>query len=268
MDGVQLGFTDHDSPIYFNGIQHKAEAGLTASVLSQSTGLAVDNSEALGALSDSAISEADIVAGRYDGAEIEAWLVCWSDPAQRELIFRGSIGEITRRDGAFSAELRGLSEQLNIETGRVYHHNCPQILGDVKCGVDLSNPSYHAEVAVQTSAASRRFWLEGLGAYAEHWFEKGRLQGVTGAAKDLVGVIKSDAQEGNLRLIELWEPLPAEIVPGDVLRLDAGCDKRMATCRAKFNNLLNFRGFPDIPEDDWLTAIPARSWNLSGGSRR
>lgn len=69
-------------------------------------------------------------------------------------------------------------------------------------------------------------------------------------------------------MIELWHPIRAEIAPGDALRLVAGCDKRMATCREKFNNLISFQGFPDIPGDDWSLTDPAKSGDLSGGSRR
>lgn len=49
---------------------------------------------------------------------------------------------------------------------------------------------------------------------------------------------------------------------------DASCDKRWATCRAKFGNGANFRGFPDIPGDDFLTAIPVQGGRNDGGSRR
>ena len=43
---------------------------------------------------------------------------------------------------------------------------------------------------------------------------------------------------------------------GDRFRVVAGCDKRAETCRGKFGNFLNFRGFPHIPGDDWVTAYP------------
>ena len=48
-DGVVLGFTDHDRDLTFDGVTHRAGSGLTARALQQSTGLSVDNSEALGA---------------------------------------------------------------------------------------------------------------------------------------------------------------------------------------------------------------------------
>ncbi len=46
------------------------------------------------------------------------------------------------------------------------------------------------------------------------------------------------------------------------------CDKRWATCQAKFANAINFQGFPDVPGDDFLTAVPATGGGHDGGSRR
>jgi hypothetical protein len=46
------------------------------------------------------------------------------------------------------------------------------------------------------------------------------------------------------------------------------CDKRWETCVGTFDNGLNFRGFPDIPGDDFLTANPAIGGRHDGGSRR
>lgn len=68
--------------------------------------------------------------------------------------------------------------------------------------------------------------------------------------------------------MELWEPIRAPLAIGDGIRLYAGCDKRSETCRLKFNNLKNFRGFPDLPGDDWLMAVPKSSGANTGGSRR
>ena len=69
----------------------------------QKTGMAADNSEAVGLLSDPAIREDDIRAGLYDGAEVRSWLVNWTDTSARRLVFRGSLGEIERvgRGAAF-----------------------------------------------------------------------------------------------------------------------------------------------------------------------
>ena len=46
------------------------------------------------------------------------------------------------------------------------------------------------------------------------------------------------------------------------------CDKCWETCVGTFGNGANFRGFPDVPGDDFLTAWPAGSVRNDGGSRR
>jgi hypothetical protein len=47
-----------------------------------------------------------------------------------------------------------------------------------------------------------------------------------------------------------------------------GCDRRWGTCVGTFGNGANFRGFPDIPGDDFLTASPVEGGRNDGGSRR
>lgn len=267
-DGVSLGFTDHDRVLRFEGTEFRPESGLSAAALSQTTGLSVDNSEALGALSDAAITEADIAAGRYDGAQVEAWLVQWQAPENRVLQFRGMLGEVTRAGGGFSAELRGLSERMNVPTGRVYQRACSAVLGDGSCRFDLATPGYVTEAEIISVSGGRVFGLMLPEAFEPRWFERGRCEVLDGAAMGLVGAIKIDRPEGAGRRIELWDRLRAGIAVGDRLRLTAGCDKQFETCRLKFGNLLNFRGFPDLPGDDWLIAHPSRLSARDGGSRR
>lgn len=47
-DGETYGFTDHDRDLTFEGHVFKASSGLSAGALQQTTGLSVDNSEAVG----------------------------------------------------------------------------------------------------------------------------------------------------------------------------------------------------------------------------
>lgn len=267
-DGVVLGFTDHDGPLSFEGIDFSADSGLSAVALQQTTGLSVDNTEAMGALSSMAIREEDIEAGRFDGAEVRAWLVNWANVDERQMQFRGSIGELRRKDGSFEAELRGLTEALNTPTGKVYQAPCGAVLGDGGCRFDLSTPGYFELRVVEEVDDRKVFRFTTLAGIPDGWFKHGRMVMLDGAGQGLTGLIKRDAVEGAERVIELWQPIRADVAPGNQLRLEAGCDKRMQTCRTKFNNFLNFQGFPDIPGDDWTIATPRKTGNLSGGSRR
>ncbi len=267
-DGQVFGFTDHDLDLTFEDVVFKADTGLSASALEQSTGLSVDNTEAFGALSDIAISEIDIEAGRFDGAEVTAWLVNWADVSQRTKLFLGTIGEMRRVGGAFHAELRGLSEALQKPQGRVYQKPCTAVLGDRKCGFDLDADGYSAELDAEIIEQGRVFRWAKIQGFEEGWFARGHLRVLSGAAKGLDGVVKRDRFVDGTRVIELWEPIRLEIKTGDILRLDAGCDKRFETCRLKFANFLNFQGFPDIPGEDWLTAYPSDGGVFDGGSLR
>ena len=266
-DGRVFGFTDHDRTLFFEGIEFRADTGLTARALQQTTGLSVDNTEALGALSDASLTEEDILAGRYDNAEVRAWLVNWARVEERVLLFRGTVGEVTRAGGAFEAELRGLTEALNQPQGRVYLKQCSAILGDEACRFDLGTPGYATERAVETVEDRRIFRFASLPGFDDRWFERGRFRVLSGRAEGLVGVVKNDRADGVGRCIELWEAIPLPVAPGDLVRIEAGCDKRADTCRLKFQNFLNFRGFPDIPGEDWLMSYPVRSGANTGGSR-
>jgi len=266
-DGRVLGFTDHDRVLAFEGITFEPGSGMTAKALMQSTGLSVDNTESYGALSSAAITEADILAGRYDGAEVRVWLVNWADPSERVLTFRGRLGEVSRGAGGFTAELRGLTEALGLEQGRIYHPRCAAVLGDGKCRFDLTKDGYALEAALSGVEEAVLLRIgEGAG-FEDRWFEKGRLVVLGGAAVGLIGVVKNDRlQADGSRLIELWQRLGADPVAGDPVRIEPGCDKRVETCRFKFDNFLNFRGFPHIPGEDWLVSYPVQSGTNDGGS--
>ncbi|GFE49895.1 hypothetical protein So717_16480 [Roseobacter cerasinus] len=267
-DGVVLGFTDHDRELSFDGITFRADTGLSAVALSQSTGLSVDNTEALGALSDLSIREDEIEQGRFDEAAVEAWLVNWQNVDQRWLQFRGSIGELRRADGGFQAELRGLTELLNRPLGRVYQTPCTAVLGDSSCRFDMATPGFSIELPIEEVSQSRVFRWEDFGGFDAGWFTRGRMEILSGAAAGLWGMVKQDRFEGSQRVIELWEPVRSALTPGQTVRLIAGCDKRSETCRMKFSNLVNFQGFPDVPGEDWMIAVPKSTGANTGGSRR
>lgn len=255
-DGVVMGFTDHDRDLLVDGVSCRAATGMTARALQQTTGLSVDNSEAVGALSDAAITEADLLAGRFDRAEVRSYLVNWANPQDWVEQFRGSFGEITRAGGAFKAELRGLSEMLNQPQGYAFQPGCSAVLGDARCRFVTATPGYFVDCPVGSVAEGRVFDLSGLTLFEDRWFEHGRFEVLTGPAAGLIGMVKADRLIDGRRRVELWQSLMAEIAQGDVVRMLAGCNKTAATCRGKFANFLNFRGFPHIPGEDWLASCP------------
>jgi uncharacterized phage protein (TIGR02218 family) len=261
-DASVMGFTDHDEAVAFDGVNYEAASGFEATAIEGALGLGVPNQDAMGALSSAAISEADLAAGRYDNASVEIWRVNWADVSQRVLLSKGEIGAIARGPQTFTAELRGLAHKLNQPIGRAYQFMCDADLGDARCTIDLNAAAYTGAGAVVTAADRRRFAHSGLGAFASGWFAGGRILWTGGLNAGLAQIVK--AHDGNE--IALWEPMPFVIGPSDAFTVTAGCDKRFDTCKAKFNNRLNFRGFPHMPGNDWVTSYPRSGEGHNGGS--
>jgi len=265
-DGVVLGFTDHDKALLVDAVTCEAASGMDASALESSTGLSVDNAQAVGALSSVGITDLDVETGKFDGAEVWHWLVNWQDTSQKILQFRGSLGEIRRGAGAFEAELRGLSEVLNRPVGRSYLRQCDRVLGDGKCGFDINAVGFVVEAVVDVSSGRRVVELKDISGFAEEWFLGGAVTWLTGANAGAVGLVRVDETRGNVRVIELWQETHFAIENGDTLRVHAGCDKADSICRDKFSNFANFRGFPHMPGEDWSVSYPVSGGDLDGGS--
>jgi uncharacterized phage protein (TIGR02218 family) len=262
-DGARLGVTDHDRAIVFDGVTFTPEAALGAEEAERAAGLSVDSLAVGGALSAEAIAEADLRAGRYDGAEVTRWRIDWRDPVRRAVVFRGRLGEVVWRGGRFAAELIGAAAALNRPNGRAFLAACDARVGDARCGVDPARPTFSAEATV-VAVATGGVAVSGLGGFAAGWFSRGRLHWLTGAAAGLDATIATHARRaGRDELAFLGAP-DAPVAVGDRARVEAGCDGRFETCREKFANGPAFRGFPHMPGDGWLAAGATET---DGGSR-
>jgi uncharacterized phage protein (TIGR02218 family) len=265
-DGLRLGFTDHDRALVFDGVSHEPDSGFTAQAVEQATGLAVDTHSVEGALRSSAISDADLERGLYDGAEILFWLVDWSAPDNRLLQARGRIGEVRRGAHAFEAEIAGLAEAVNQPQGRRLARSCPRRLGDAGCGVDLSTPGFEGSGTVAALVSERVFETAGLTGFESRWFDRGALTWTSGANAGTTGHVKAHRRLGGTVTLSLWQAPGLAIAEGDAFTVTAGCDKSFGTCAAKFANGVNFGGFPHMPGEDWAAGYPNTGEGHDGGS--
>lgn len=197
-DGIALGFTEHDEDIACDGTIFSAATGFTASQIQSSLGLSVDNFTAAGALSSASISEADILAGRYDDATLELLWVNWSDPTQFVLIAKGNLGNIERRGLAFTAEFRSLAHRLNQRVGESFERSCSAQLGDARCGVDLGNIKFSAIAKALEHDGSCFVAATGVERFARGWFDGGvlRLSGRKDVLIGGTGLIVNNLQSG------------------------------------------------------------------------
>ena len=67
--------------------------------------------------------------------------------------------------------------------------------------------------------------------------------------------------------LAFWQQTPFVSGTGDTFTVTAGCDKRFETCRDRFANGANFRGFPHMPGTDRALSYAASDdGDLDGGS--
>ena len=254
-DGVRQGFTDHDRDLAFDGTSFEAAAGFEASEVRESLGLSVDNLEIEGALSSAHLAEEDLAAGVYDDAEVEIFRVNWADPDERILLRRGTLGEVKRAGQGFSAEVRGLSHYLQQPKGRVYQHMCDADVGDARCGIDLDLAAFKGSGTIASVISERRFTAGGLSGFAAGWFSRGLLRFTSGAAAGQAVEVRLHTVSAGVATLELWQGVRGPLAAGQTFTVTAGCDKHLRTCRVKFGNVVNFRGFPHMPGNDFLTAV-------------
>jgi uncharacterized phage protein (TIGR02218 family) len=256
-DGLTAGFTDHDRDLIFDGVTFRAGTGFAASEATGRFDLSVDGGDIAGALDGDGLSEDDLAAGHYDAAAIETWLVDWSDVSLRVLTARGRLGEVKREGIAFIAEIRGLADLLSQESGRLYTAKCGADLGDGRCRVDLADPARRGNGTVDAMLGTSIFVAGGIAGFADGYFTAGRLSWTGGANAGLAIEVKLHRAGDGEQLLSLWQAMPEPITAGDTFAVTAGCDKSLATCRDRFANSDNFRGFPHIPGNDFIMSYPA-----------
>lgn len=266
-DGLVRGFTDHDGDLAFGGTVYTAATGLEAGDSETQLGFAVGGGEVAGALVAAGFAEEDLAAGRWDGAAVEVWLVDWQEVDARVLLDIGTVGEVRRSSGAFTAELRGLAHTFDASRGRLYRPRCDADLGDARCRVDLALPAHRAQGVVAETDGRARLESSALAGFADGHFTGGRLVFAGGANAGLAIDVARHSVAEAAGTLELWEPCALPVRIGDGFTVTAGCDRTAATCAGRFGNIVNFRGFPHMPGNDLLLrTVREGDPGLDGGS--
>ncbi|MCA0400583.1 MAG: DUF2163 domain-containing protein [Proteobacteria bacterium] len=249
-DGFQLGLTDHDRDIGIGPLLFEATGGIAASAHESSQDLATGGGEISGALTSARILPEDIENGLYDGAELRSYLVDWSNPALDFQLDYMNLGEIRRIDGRFIAETRDAFHALDQEQGRLYSSACSAELGDARCKVNLTATPFRVNGAVLATDGLLRLSAGIFASAAEGLFTRGTIGFTSGTNAGVRMPIKAHRADE----ITLWRQLARPILPGDAFWATAGCDKRFSTCRDRYANAPNFRGFPFIPTPEQVLA--------------
>lgn len=241
-DNVVFGFTDHDTDIIVDSITYKAASGFTPSAIQNTASLSVDNLDVEGMLSAGNITEADIMAGLYDFAEIEIFQVNYNDLIQGKLkLRRGWLGEVSLVKQQFVAEVRGLTQRLSQTIGELYSASCRATFADSRCKI---NPATYTITGMVTSYISNQEFQDSSRSETSGLYNFGKITFTSGANNGLSMEVKEFSSGGKIVLVL---PMPYNIIISDSYSMTQGCDKTLTTCVNQYNNVINFRGEPHVP---------------------
>ena len=246
-DGVTIGLTSHDRDLAVEGLRYRAAPGMTPSAVRSGIGFDGEDMDVEGALVADAISEADLMAGRWDGAALEVRLTEWEAPGALWLLLaQGEIGAVARRGASFTAELVGAAALLREAAAPSTSPDCRARLGDRQCRVDMAARRRIVTVeAVEDGVVT----VPGLAAGA---YAFGTVRWLGGANGGIVQAVRDNDGDG----LTLADPPPFAVEAGTLALLTEGCDGQLETCAGRFGNVPNFRGEPYLPGMDLLTRYP------------
>lgn len=246
-DAEVFAFTTHTSDLVISSVTYVAAQGsFSPQMVKSSADMSVDNLDIEAIIDSSYITDADLLAGLFDYATVELFMVNYmalGDGIVR--LRRGTLGEIESRGYTFRGELRGLMQSLQQVVGRVYAKRCDADLGDARCGVSLGA---HTVASSVTSVASKQQFN---GAAIP-----GRPYGLLTWTSGNNNGLKMEIRTVSVNTIVLVQPMPFTIQVSDTFSAYAGCDKLPDTCRSVFSNIINFRGYPFIPGNDRALQYP------------
>lgn len=253
-DATVLGFTNHDVDIVYDSVTYVASSGFLPTDIQNKDDLSVDNLNIFGVFDSLYISEEDLLAGLYDYAEIKVMMINYENTSQGVVVLKlGWLDEVVTKKHGFEANISGLAQKIQQTFGEIYTPNCRANLGDSRCGINIetgtlttTTPIKHINAIVSTVVDRQTFYCSGLAPGGFGLFVGGYIIWTSG---DNVG-LKMEVKEFNNGNIVLALPMPYTIDIGDVFTAYVGCDKTRDTCKALFNNLVNFRGEHNIPGMD------------------
>ena len=257
-DGTSIGITDHDRDLTFDlgdgAISYSASTGVLPSDVKLSAGFDADNFEVTGPIADLVTREA-VLGGRFNRARARLFQVNWASLGSGAIkILAGDVADARVEGGKFVLAITSDIARFNQVVGSVITPYCAADFGDVRCGLTPEAIS----ATVTAAASDLAFTVSFTGSYADDAFNGGTVEFLTGDLAGMAPIEVFDWTAGGV--VTLFLPLADVPAIGDTLTVKKGCLRTRAACMA-YSNILNFRGFPEVPGSDQVlkVAVPGNA---------
>lgn len=247
-----LAFTTADEPFVFNDITYNPISANDVNNIKNNSDVSSDNCSISNIISSDLISANDILSGKYDGANIEVFIIDLSNINNGKIsLLNGKISDIEYKENLFTAKVKGLKDEIDKTIGEIYSPLCRTKFCDKRCKLETS--SYKFFGSVKNLIDSKTFSCDDISILekTDGYFEYGVIEFLSG---------KNFGQKMEVRqfmsgVFMMADELPYNIEIGSNFSVIAGCDKQFKTCCNKFNNAINFRGEPHLPGAELLFKV-------------
>lgn len=261
-DGSTIAVSDHDRPLAFDlgdgAATYSPATGILPSDLALSAGFETDDLEVSGPLVETAIeawhvTRAMVLGGRFDDASARFFMVNWKNTGQGAIeLLKGYVHKAEVEGGRFKLTVHSEVTKFRQEVGRTITGYCDADFGDARCGY---TPETLAATVIGVTDA-RTFDVAFSGTFADDYWNRGTAAFLTGGLAGTRPVEIFDFAGGtDAGSLALWADLAEAPQVGDTLTIAQGCEKTRAACLL-FDNVANFRGFPDVPGTDQVLRYP------------
>lgn len=174
--------------------------------------------------------------GYFKGATCKVeklFLLDWNDTSPGAVAwFEGEVSEPSCDHISVSFMVKSAVAILNKQMPEdVYQPTCCNQLYDATCGAVEASFTFNGTAAGTITRSS--FTLSGT-SQADHYFTLGKVKFTSGAN---AGQPPRTVKKYVGGVLEVFQPFPYDIAPGDTCVAVAGCDKLQTTCGTKFNRL-------------------------------
>lgn len=245
-DGAGFATTSHDKPQQFGSMFLEADMDLQPSDLVLSDRMYGSRLELGGGLGSPALSTGDLIAGRWNGSTVKFLASDWRQDVEAVPICSGELGKVVVQGSELSMSVDVLPTATRRPPCIQTSPECRAVLGDRQCRIDMRKR--RGRVCIVASNANEMT----VDASDTASYAMGRLRWISGANCGAEQIILS-ADGDTLLLQEIPE---FAVMAGDRAIVREGCDGRRTTCAERFENILNFRGEPDLPGSEILMRFP------------
>lgn len=228
-----------------NGTVYQSGSGYDVTEITASSNFSPSAIDLEGFVGFAGVTRDIIASGVFDGARAYVFACDFLGPVEDyEPLLMAVLGKTRLEDDRYIIEQMSVVDVLSQSVGRVVGPSCDKVFGGqgfAGCKKDLVALTVTGTL---TAVAGARSFTDSARTEAADWFGLGTIVFTSGAN---AGLKAQEIKSFSGGVITTYEPFYYTPQIGDAYSMVPGCRKTLDACRDKYNNVLNFGGFPFKP---------------------